>query len=332
MLSRNNEPLLGRIRITTASLIVFLGVAGCSHDAPETKVANQGQSGLDRPFAIGTPAEIPMRIAEIAPHFHLVTGRGGNSLIFDAGDSLVLVDTKLMYPAAWQELKSLGQQATGGDRFDWVFMTHHHADHSGGNAFAQADGATVIAQTNTSETLERYIAKIAPMNPSKADVVFDAVYELDVAGHPVRAYYWGPAHTNGDIAVHFPDAGVIAAGDLVFGSGTFAVDAIDGRGSLIGALERVDDILSLEFEILVPGHGEYIMTRDEVVLYRERLSLLVDRGRAAVRRGVPVDGLRDALEGHELGFRLAGHFWMDPRYVAPIHAELVALEAEQETP
>jgi glyoxylase-like metal-dependent hydrolase (beta-lactamase superfamily II) len=320
------------MRIFSASLIALLGAASCSHDAPGADVANQGQSSLDRPFVVGTPAEIPMRIAEIAPDFYLVTGRGGNSLIFDAGDSSVLVDTKLMYPAAWQELKALAQRATGRDHFDWVFMTHHHADHSGGNAFAQADGATVIGHINTSDTLERYIAKIAPMNPSKADVVFDDVYELDIGGHTVRAYYWGPAHTNGDIAVHFPDAGVIAVGDLVFGSGTFAVDAIDGRGSLIGALERVDDVLSLEFKILVPGHGEYIMTRDEVVLYRERLSQLVYRGRAAVRRGVPVDELRAAMESHELGFRLVGHFWMDPRYVAPIHAELVALEMEQETP
>lgn len=95
-----------------------------------------------------------MRIAEIAPDFYLVTGRGGNSLIFNAGEALVLVDTKLMYPAAWEELKSLALQKMGQDRFVWVFMTHHHADHSGGNAFAQADGATVIAQANTSDTLE----------------------------------------------------------------------------------------------------------------------------------------------------------------------------------
>jgi cyclase len=273
-----------------------------------------------------------MRIAEIAPDFYLVTGRGGNSLIFDADDTLVLVDTKLMYPAAWEELKTLALQATGKDRFKWVFMTHHHADHSGGNAFAQADGATVIGQTNTSDTLERYIAKIAPRNPSKADLVFGAFYELDVGSHPVKAYYWGAAHTNGDIAVYFPEARVIAVGDLVFGSGTFAVDAVDGRGSLLGALRRVDDILALDFQVLVPGHGDHIMTRGEVVLYRARLAELIERGRLAVKRGVPVDGLRDAIDSYDLGFQLAGHFWMDPRYVAPIHAELLTLETEQESP
>jgi cyclase len=308
----------------------LLGAVSCGHDTPKPDVATKAQSVLDRPYKTGTPAEVPMRIAEIAPDFYFVTGRGGNSLIFDADDTLVLVDTKLMYPAAWEELKSLALQTTGKDRFAWVFMTHHHADHSGGNAFAQADGATVIAQANTSDTLDRYIAKIAPVNPSKANLVFGTSFALDVGKHRVKAYYWGPAHTNGDIAVHFPGAGVIAVGDMVFGSGTFAVDAIDGRGSLLGALGRVDDILTLDFQVLVPGHGEHIMTRGEVVLYRERLAKLIERGRLAVKRGVPVDGLREAMISHDLGFRLAGHFWMDPRYIAPIHAELVTLETELE--
>jgi glyoxylase-like metal-dependent hydrolase (beta-lactamase superfamily II) len=237
-----------------------------------------------------------------------------------------------MYPAAWQELKTLAKRKTGLDSFSTVFMTHHHADHSGGNAFAIADGAIVIGQANTSDTLDRYVAKIAPINPAKATVVFDNNYEFEVGGQRVKAYHWGPGHTNGDIAVHFPDAGVIAVGDLISGSGTFAVDAIDGRGSLLGALERVDDILKLEFEILIPGHGDYIMTRGEVVLYRARLAELIGRGREAVRRGVPVDGLRDAMASPNLGFRLVGHFWTDPRHVVPIHAELLGAETEQVLP
>lgn len=66
------------------------------------------------------------------------------------------------------------------------------------------------------------------------------------------------------------------------------------------------------------------MTRDEVKLYRDRFDALVERGIRAVERGVPPEGLREAMLSYDLGFRLDGHFWTELRYMEDIHEELVA--------
>ena len=260
----------------------------------------------------------------VSPDFFLLIGRGGNSLAVRTDAGLVLVDTKLMYAAAYEELTSAVHSRTGQERPILTFMTHHHADHSGGNTFALQDGSRLIAQENAAETLQDYVSRIAPVNPAQPNETFARRFSETVGGKSIIAYYWGAGHTNGDIAIHFPDAGVLAVGDMVYGNGELAVDYVDGQGSLLGMLERLTDILALDFQILVPGHGDTVLTREEVVVYRDRLARLVNRGKDAVRRGVGVEGLRAAMRSDDLGFRLVGHFWTEERFLRPMHDELAA--------
>ena len=284
---------------------------------------------LDRPYKVGTPGEIPIRISEIKPDYYMVTGRGCMSLVVNTKDGLVLVDTKLMYPATFTELKKAVLKKTGKDTFSTVFMTHHHANHTGGNQFALDDGAQLIGHETASLILDTYKTKIAPVNPAKPTVTFSDQYEIQSGDTKIKAFYWGPAHTDGDIAIYFPDAKILAAGDLVDGSGELAVDIVDGKGSLIGSLSRMDDILALDFEILVPGHGHNVLTREEVVLYKSRLEKLVHRGLSAVRNGVGPEGLRDAMRSDDLGFRLVGHFWTSEKHIKTIFDELNAYVAQE---
>lgn len=277
---------------------------------------------LDRPYKTGTPGEIPIRVFQIAPDFYIATGRGCVSLVVNTSDGLILIDTKLMYPATFKELKQNVLKKTGKDNFAVVFMTHHHANHTGGNQFALDEGAELIGHETASVILDTYKSKIAPINPAKPTITFSDNYEMQSGDKRIEAFYWGPAHTNGDIAVYFPGAKIVAAGDMVDGSGGFAVDIVDGKGSLKGSLDRVDDLLELDFKILVPGHGQNVLTREEVVLYRARLAKLIERGKSAIRNNVAVEDLRHAMLSYELGFRLSGHFWTSEKHIQTIYDEL----------
>ncbi|WP_326525742.1 MBL fold metallo-hydrolase [Sphingomonas sp.] len=301
---------------------MFHAMTGCAMLAlcPLSAVA---QAPAERPPAPGTPATIPVLSKEIMPGLFLFTGRGGNAVVRATPDGLIAVDNKVMRESVFNELRDAIAKRAGDQPIKVAFITHHHADHGGSNARIRADGAELIGHSNLPAILTTYTSTIAPRNPAPPSITFEREHRVTLGGVEAIAYHWGPGHTGADIAVYFPDQRVVVAGDMLHMAGDPAIDILDGGGSLIGFRDRIDDLLKLDFVLAIPGHGENAVTRDEVKLYRQRIQQLIDRGIAAVRRGVKPDDLRDAMRSDDLGFRLVGHFWTDPRYIAPIHAELL---------
>ena len=267
---------------------------------------------LERPFRVGTPAEIPIRTVKIAPDIFLLTGRGGNSVLRVTPTGGILVDTKLMYRAVYKELSATIMRLTGGKPVQYVFITHHHADHSGNGHYFQADGILLIGHSNLGPILATYKSSISPRNPATPDIMFDREYHVELDGIRAEARHWGPARTNADSTVYFPDRRILVAGELVNMDGHIAIDAKDGGGSLLGLRQRLDDVLALDFALVIPGQGGNAITRSEFLLYRDRVDALIERCIAAIGQGVPQDRLVDFVQAEELGFHLEGHFWRDP--------------------
>lgn len=303
----------------TAAALLAAALGFCAFDARAHDLESAPAApAADRPIKLGTPSEIPLRVKEVAADTYLVTGRGGNSVFRRTPAGLFVVDNKVMYAQVYRELiAALGNQPPV-----YAFVTHHHADHGGNNQRLLDDGVKLIGQRNIAAILKSYKSSIAPVNPATPDILFDRQYDVDLGGVKAIAYYWGPAHTDADIAILFPDRRLVVAGDILNLAGEIAIDALDGKGSLLGLRDRIDDLLKLDFDIAIPGHGDNVMTRAEVEIYRKRVDALIERGIAAIRNGVQATGLRDAMRSDELGFRLVGHFWTDPNYLAPIYAEL----------
>ena len=148
--------------------------------------------------------------------------------------------------------------------FRSAVVTHIHQDHSGNTASFVRDGVPVWAHegekalTATYQTNGKSIA--APSN------TFAKTQNITAGSIKAELYNYGPTHTGGDTIVYFPDLKVIHGGDMLV-SAAPNCDYPMG-GSVTSWVKAVDEVLKLDFDTVIPGHGNP-MTKAEVQQYAQ---------------------------------------------------------------
>jgi cyclase len=99
-----------------------------------------------------------------------------------------------------------------------------------------------------------------------------------------------PGHTVNSLIVYLPEQKVLFSGDNVCEAGLPSFQ--DSRVSSL--FETLDYISSLDFEILVPGHGE-VGTKKTVQSFRDQAQNLVGQVQEAARAGVPREEAADRI-------------------------------------
>lgn len=236
----------------------------------------------------GEPPAYAEGLYEIAPGVHawlVPNGSWGESnagLVRGENGSL-LVDTLWDVPKTQGMLDAM-RPVLGGNLPETLVNTHADGDHFWGNQLLpEADSitsdkalaemqhhkpATMLAFGRLGRVLSflpiakarragRYFqAMCAPyafagVTHTPAKRSFSGTLDLDVGGRLVRLIEVGPAHTQGDLIVHVPDAGVVFVGDILFIGSTPVMWA----GPVANWLKALDVIQELEAETIVPGHG-----------------------------------------------------------------------------
>src|SRR5438093_5879143 len=232
-------------------------------------------------------------------------GQTGDGLIHESGDvavrvtpdGLIVVDDKFASQAAdvFAKVKTVSPLPV-----KYILNTHHHGDHASGNAYARETlGVNILAHRNIRENFLR-IKQAGEPNITFADE--SAVY---LGGVEVRLHWFGRGHTNGDTVIYFPDLKTIHAGDLII-DGMPVID-YPGGGSAVEFIKTIDNLLKLDFDTLIPGHGK-LMTKDDARAYRARFQAMNDRMRELVRKGVKKDDLK-TLDQARVQLRLADLGW-----------------------
>ena len=196
-----------------------------------------------------------------------------NVTLLVGADAALIVDT-LSTPAQAAELVAAARTLTP---HPWtVVNTHHHFDHCFGNAvlagdpprpiYAHEETATLLREQP--EAVRRWaydemrltepalaeelvgVTILAPTHPVRSSA------SLDIGGRPVVLRFLGRGHTGGDLTVHFPDADVLIAGDLVEESGPphFGESYPLEWPETVAALLR----LATPRTTVVPGHGAVV--------------------------------------------------------------------------
>ena len=256
--------------------------------------------------ALTADAPQPPPPREIASGVHLIPGgflpgRGpdGNTIIFDAPDGLIVVDTGRH---VWQSDAILAFARERQRPVAAILNTHWHLDHSSGNgrikaAYPQAplfatsaidrviepggfltrnlDGARAMMAAGElagvqQEEAQIFIDTMAASNDLRPDVVIERTQRLRIAGKRLDVHVTSGAVTEHDLWLYDRRTRVVILGDLVTFPAPFFETACPDRWRT-----ELDAVWRTPFRTAIPGHGEP-MSRAQFDLYRTAFGAFID--------------------------------------------------------
>ncbi|MET7637239.1 MBL fold metallo-hydrolase [Streptomyces sp. NPDC005438] len=242
------------------------------------------------------PTAVDQRTVEVAPDVLAVLNGDGsmglsNTSVIVRGRSAVVVDTMLTPAMAEGIRHALRQRALTPAL---VLNTHHHVDHVGGNsAFPEAP---VVAHPVTADIIDRMAADLSwlpGLFPDRAEelrgleLVRPAATPNPQLPPGARPLTFRQAHSPADLAVWIPDSRTLVAGDLCFNG----VTPLARHGRISGWTGALEDLLALDPDVIVPGHGP-LATQDTLRALHRYLTDLLKVAERAVDAGAT---LQDAL-------------------------------------
>jgi len=255
-------------------------------------IAQQG--GQPPAAAAQAPPPATPKFEDVRRNVGIFTMRGGTIGTMVNKDAVVIVDTQ--YPDTAKTCLDGLKQKTNNRGIDTVFNTHHHGDHTGGNAVFRAEAKRLIAQANVPELQRKAATAPNAAAPTVADATFEKTWSEKFGDETITASYNGPGHTGGDAIIRFERAHVVHMGDLMFNERHPRVDRPAGASiqNWMKILEKVAKDMPGD-TIFIAGHA-----RDGAPLTVDRKALLrfrdyFDAVLAFTRKAVAAGQTKEAL-------------------------------------
>ncbi len=235
---------------------------------------------------------VEIRTVPVADGVYMLEGRGGNIGVSVGEDGVFVIDDQFA-PLTDKILDAIAALSSEPVRF--VFNTHWHGDHTGGNENLGEAGALLVAHENVRERMsaDQVLERVGrPVDTTAASpdgalpvVTFTEDVTFHVNGDELHAFHVSHAHTDGDAIVHFRRADVVHMGDTFFRGRFPFIDTASG-GSIDGLVAAVGEALAVmdADTRVIPGHGA-LGDREDVRAYRDALKEMRDAVADLMRRG-----------------------------------------------
>ena len=280
--------------------------------------------------------------------YHLISGSvtlnkgpDGNTVVLDAPEGLIVVDTG-RHPAHIQAI--LDHAKKRGRPIAAIVNTHWHYDHTTGNreildaypaaeivASSAIDGAMYSDFiTKSRRAAEEHLAsgKASPQQEAEIRRGFAAIDDSaalrakrpvegsgtrQIAGRPMDVNLARYAATEGDVWIYDPQTRTAIVGDLVVDIVPFMDTACPDGWS-----KALNEVAAKPFKILVPGHGP-AMDKPRFLEWKAAFDRFVECGRSDAAVSVCADGWsRGAAsfipESHRTYVREAAAYYVDTRF------------------
>ena len=260
------------------------------------------------------------RTEKVAGNVHVLFGRGGNIGVSYGKDGLMTIDTQFanVVPQIKAELAKLGS-----DKPKYVFNTHHHGDHTGGNTLFGAD-AIILSHYNVRERLLNRTNRDGSANPMAAaglpTITYGKSISIHFNGETVKAIHFPKGHTDGDTVVFFTGSNVVHLGDDFF-AGRFPFVHLNAGGSVDGLALNIGKMIQMipADAKIIPGHGP-VSTLEDLKSYHAMLVETSTMVRMQMKAGKSVDEIKAAGLGEKYkSWSPEGAFIDEGRWIETIY-------------
>lgn len=285
-----------RQTVFIAACAVSIGWAAAA--AAQASAQHGAGHGPSAAMSLATPTLSTTRIAE---NVYLVGGDAANTGFIVGREGVIVIDTQRSVDAAKAQIAQIAKVTPQPVRT--VIVTHGDPDHVGGLP-AYSAGATIIAHENIRAQILATAAQPASASPFVGayktiaetrlpNRTIALTQSMEIDGVPVILLHVAPAHSAGDLIVFLPRQKTVFVGDLLtVKEATYPI--IHVGGSSIGWIRMMKEMLALDADIFVAGHGA-LNTRAELTELLGKVEQRRDAIKAMIMQGKTLPEINAAL-------------------------------------
>jgi cyclase len=230
-----------------------------------------------------------METTKVTENIYQVSGGVGNAFFYTAPNEVILIDGTINEESATgliAEIKKISQQPV-----KTILLTHSDGDHINGLATI-VNGQTIISHPNSRGDIEKANTG-ADIKQPLPNLTFTDHLTLYAGNEIIHLYYFGPAHTSGDVVVHFQKEKLVIVGDLVF-IGRDPLVHQHKNGNSHGLVKVLKKIKELDADYFLSGHGDPV-GKDIIEKLITKLEDQQEQIKSLIRKGKTLKQIKEDL-------------------------------------